>query len=621
MIRINATKRLAGGLFVLAALLTPVALRAEADMARLIPADAAFALWTTDLAGLQEASKQSAFGQLMADPASAKLVAFIESAIEEQKAEMTEEEIARITDALDSLKGGAAFYMSVDPNNPVEGDPLISIVAELDETGKEWFDRLKPEIGKDLTDVTKSTITVGETTVFQVKGLMPAESTPTPTPAGDPLFLDGTEETTEPDPIDATSTPTTINYAVVADRFLYMSSLTDEKLISDQVALLNGANTQGLQTRTDAAGAATHFEANPAAVNMFLNAQKLIDTAITEGDTGEIPDLRTKLASIGATDVMSLYGTVSFRGPDMITRVDVTLPEGTRGIMDALFAANTVTTEQLAAVPADAHAAGVFFFDFARFWDSVLVAVETFNPGASAFVTMATTSVQSQYGVDPLNSILKNIKGTHFSYTPKPAPITDAATAEDPVAVMQNNPTPVVLSYTNGVETLNAIRTLFGNLKKDPNYGETFELEDTPERITLRLPESLKTEGQPAPVVAFTTDGIHISQTEDGMSDLKRTLAGEQPAKLGDLTEFQATLPKINREGLLAFSYTSSGAWAGQIDQLRLVLGATAGDEGAEFIEALPPGEIFSKYMGTAYQTVNRSEKALVLEWTLEGKK
>jgi hypothetical protein len=615
MIASQTPRRLLAGALFLAAFAIPSVTRAEADMARFIPADSAFSIWASDLASVQAAGKASAFGKLLADPASAKIVALIESAVDEQKAEMSEEEITRIEEALDAIKGGAAFYIAFNPTDPET--PYLSIVAELDDAGKAWFERLRPEIGKELTQVTKSTLAVGETTVYQIKGLMGDEPVAA-TPQADPLGLDGEEEDTmdELEPV-----PTTINYAIVADKFLYMSSIEDNETISKQIALITGANRDSIATRSDAGMAASHFTVDKSAVGLFLNAERGIELMIEEADSGQVPDLKTKLATIGALDIKSLYGTLTFNGPDMVLKLDATLPTGTRGVMDALFASNTINLDLLNAVPSDAPGAGAFYFDFARFWDATLAAVETFNPGTSSMINIPLLSIQSQFGVDPLNSILKNIKGTHYSYSMSPDPAAPAPDPNNPLAALEAN-NPVLISYENGDITFNAIRTLLTNLKNDPKYGQSFELEDTTEQLILRMPEAVRTAGGPAPVVSFTKRGLVFAQKEEGLADMQRTLTSAQPAKLGETAEFQQALAKVNRTGLLAYSYTSSSAWGVTIDQIKKMLAAGGmGDESDEFAEALPAGEVFTRHLGTVRQTVHRSENALTAEWVMEGKK
>ncbi|MBI1290091.1 hypothetical protein GC173_02440 [bacterium] len=623
MIRSKSSRRILAGALFAAAFLAPSIVRAEADMARFIPSDSAFALWAPDLASVQAAGKASAFGQLLADPASAKIVSMIEEAIEEQKAEMTEEEIGRVEEALKAIKGGAAFYMAFNPTDSEE--PFISIVAELDDEGKAWFDRLTPEIGKELTEVTKSTISVGDTTVYQIKGLMDAkEDEASETPQADPLGLNEEDQSMDSTTEEAAEEPqsTTINYAIVGGRFLYMSSVTDSETISRQVALVTGANTDSLSTRSDAATAGG-LTPDKNSVGLFLNAQKGLELLIEEADNGEVEDLKGKLATVGALDVQSLYGKLSFDGADLKLNVTATLPTGTHGIMDALFAANSVSIDRLNTVPSDAPSAGVFYFDFARLWDAALAAAETFSPGSSAYAQLPIISVQSQYGVDPLNGILKNIQGTHFSYNMLPDPAAPTPDPENPLAGLQRNNSPVFISYANGDITFNAVRTLLTNLSKDPNYGTSIELTDSGDRLEVRMAEALRSAEGPSPTFAFTKDGFVIAQSDLALSDMTRTLEGKQPGKLGETAEFMKAVAQLDRTGLLAYSYMSGAAWGVTVDELKKVLDAAGGmsGEGAEFAEALPSGEVFTHYLGTVRQTLHRKESALVLEWNMEGKK
>lgn len=580
------------------ALVFPLNASAARDMARVIHEEAAFALWAPDMKTMIDAAAASPYGQLLSDPAMADIL----DAVSEQVLgglAAKEDGDDPLGDALKSIDGGAAFYLY--PTD-IPGAMEVVLVLEATESTKGWYGRIKERLEGAFVEPRRSTVTVDGQTLFRLQGHL-----------GDPTFF------SQQDPMgDEEELLSTVNHGIIGEDYIFFSSAETEDLLRHQVALLTGAGGRPLGTRTDAGLVPGMFAPEANKVFGFLNVASVLKE-LTAGLTGADATAEAKLESVGARDFESLYLSVGFSKESVEQNLTVTLPRGARGLVDAIFPVATTSGETLRFSPAEVLGASYFHFDFSRFWDAASAAVETFQPGAMSFANLMFLSAQSNYGVDPLGSILRNISGEHLTVNTVLAP--ELIDPDDPLSGIQAS-SAGLLAFRNGDDTFAAVKTLLTNIKNDPNYGTMFEMEEVDGRLVIGQSDSAN-QGPIRVSVAVGREGIVLANNAVGLQEILRGLGGKLPQNLAAKPEVLALQSGLNRTGLLAFGFSPQAASGQFFDGLRVMVGAIS-NMGAEIPfdpEDIPSGDVARRYIGDSWYTLHRAENTLTSVSVLQAAK
>jgi hypothetical protein len=574
-------------------------------MPALIPADATFAFWSTDIEDLKKAATESPYGQLYNDPANEALRKYVDNAIQEAIEQEDPEAGARLKEAVELAKGGLAVYVTLIPDVP--DDFNLTLITELDEAGKKWVEENSASFGKDMTEATRDTMTVNGVTVYRVRGNsgviadseIDAETTPADTEAA--------PEPT-PAPVDSASA---LSWATVGD-YLVMSSTDDEAHLTTAIGLLSGENKSSLLSRPEASTTASkHLAVFPNQFSFWIDVKTAI--AQTVSNTSPDPEAMEKLSKTGLTDFNGLYGSVVLTPERIINQVTVTTPGGLTAVSDALFAKETLTLDTLKWAPEDNIGVGAFSFNFSTFYDAVLQVVEVYSPGTSSLINMPLLGLQSEFGVDLLGSVLRQIKGEHLIVTRKLDP--ELANALTPAERAVQTSQALHLSFESGNDVFNALKSLQTALSAHADYGKAFKAEEVDGNVIIRNAQPIG-ESPLQPVFSFNNKGLIISNNEVQLKESMRGMGNGNPIP----APLAAVVNAVDKSGLIWFSYNPKGALGHGLQQFRDVIGSGVFPmpEGTD-ASMVPSAEVVEKYIGDGYFTTHRREQSLEFETVLNG--
>ncbi|CAN5403569.1 hypothetical protein BH09SUM1_BH09SUM1_17560 [soil metagenome] len=626
----NRTARLirdAATLFYMA--LIPAGVFAATDFSALIPGDALVAGWAPDFAELKKAAADSPYGKLYNDPASDKLREFIGKKWDEMKADMGEKDAAKFQEAMGQVKGGIAFYIMATPNFVKEDgvDPVtFTGMLETDDASQAWIQEQLKTTGADLQNPVRDSYEVDGVTINRIKGTKAvdaeqADESPTPTADASVPTTEAMAPTAETPAPSAIGKEETTQYAFVDNMFIITNGSAKDALQS-AIARLKGneaASAGDLKHRPEAATVAGHLAPDADHFTFFVNSGKFLKLLEekSKAESAEAADWYSKMQSSGLFDIDTIYFSNGMHPNSVTTDVAMVTPNGRHGILQALTSTSGTTMDMAKLAPADALGVTSFSLDLGALWDAGTKLSEEISPGSSSFANMMAINLQSKYGVDILNGIIKNIAGEHLFVKSKLDEATLAALGPEEAALSSSRA--FYLGLKNSDETVKNIKALFDALQKDPDYGSAIEVKDENGVTVVRMKELSADAGPLRPALAVTSTGVVFTNNEVELQNSLRAIAGNLPNPLSKDSSFGRSMGEADKKNLLLFGYAKGDAVSSVSALCSYLAASGAGDMDGFQADMIPSKEVIEKYIGDMSTSVNATDDGLILKTKLSG--
>ncbi len=586
------TRRPVAGHLVLAAglaALPAAGVLAQTDFAQVVPANVTAAGVIPNYPEFETALQATAYGKLLADPASKPLLDYVTAQIEQNQPGFTQG-TATLEEFRTILTGGLAIY--VVPNREGATDPeeftLVAMI-ETDQEGERWLkDQIEKNTATFINPVRESSDTAG-TTVYTIKGQLPAGS----------------------------HSENAVHYATLNNVFV-MALGTDAEPARVAVNRLMGRGTgEAFKDRGDVRQYTTSVPTGNNSAMFYLDSDTLIRNAVAEG--APPPNISNALPNTGLYDFEAVFLTFAADGADLVTDFGIKTPAQRRGIVKSLEAAGPTPLAMMDMVPSDALGATSFSFDMGAFYTALMEIVGSVSPEAAGFSTFYIASLQQTTGVDVINGILRNITGEHLVVQRPLDP--EIRAAESQTGGLFTSSTAVYLGLKNGDETAATIRTMLDNLKADPAMADSFQLEEIG-GVTVIRSDMLGMSAM-KPALAFNNRAILFANNDVQLADSIRALNGTVTNPLTSTEGYRNALASIDRSGLHVFTFTPAEALNYSMEQVDDFIesgGLAMAGLGDIDPEILPDAEVFTKYFDDSWSTVSFEEGMIRSTARVQGK-
>ncbi len=564
-----------------------------ADMAGIIPSDAVAAAWVDSLPETKSELEASPMGRAWQDQELSKLREFVDGKFAEISEDFSGETEVDMDALCDAAKGGVGAWIGWQEGNE---DFYFMVAIETDEAGQSTFRTLTDSMREDMADeVERTTFSTGGTTVYTLSVVEDDDDSDFGMMAEDPDFE-------------------TINYAFPEGWFVFAVDAS-ESAIKTAINSIGEGGGNGISS-TDGFRSAAQGE--PLGdVFAFVNINSLTTTAF--GEQGA--DFLQKMSVTGAMDFHSLLGSLDFEDNNVSSIARVSVASEKNGMLAALYSTDDAQLDGAAKVPGDSLGFASWMLDIGAVVDAAIKIIDTFQPGMGGIVGMQAGSIASQYGVNPLDGILKNIAGEHFMYQRELAPEA-ANQITDPVMREMTYSQAFVLSFKNGQQTSENLATLIDSLTKDPDMGGALEVskEDNLTVVDINTPGA-----EESPIrysFAFDQNRLIIANNNAEMREAIRYTSGNGAAPLAGDDGYREAAASVEREDLRVFNYTSAEASAQGLEALRMALESIPTDDEFGFTpDMLPSSDIWTKYFSSNTTAVTFGDQLIEIQSITHGAK
>lgn len=576
------------------ALLIPAMAPAATEMSQVIPKDSVFAAWCDDVPGFKEDMLASPYGKLWLDPSMEQFRQMLNEQIAKAEEEAKSEGTPTLTEIVENLKGGIAFYITrVDPSINNGDDLARTSVIELDDQGKEWLDKKIASIDELFQDPKKESFESNGVTVYKITG---------------ELKLDETGE------FEVEEGVQTVHYAYLENLFV-MSDGADDTTIKNAINIIKGGaagNVLADREEYRVYNERAPFSAEQA--NFFFDVKSLVTNEMEE--SVEDPTTAAALPATGLYDLEAGFASAFLDNGIFRTTMGVVTKAEKQGLLQAYKDAGSTPLEMLSYVPGDALSATSFSLDVGAIYDAVLGILQKANPQIANMAQMQVMATQQQYGVDVVNNILKNLSGEHLVIE---RPFDDEIAQQlSPEESALQRSMAIFLGLKNGEQASDAIRGLVQNLMQDPNMGSAISTRESNGMtlVEFNIPgmedEAINWE------MAFNQQMVILANNRIQLQQAIRAVADKEQGMMSDpgAASLMARAEEIDKTDLYAFSYTPPSAVKESIESVQqfLSMGVLA-EIGSDFdANMIPSGDIVSGFIGDTYSTVHFGERLLFLD-------
>lgn len=582
--------RTAAAAIVLAAI--PAWSFAATDFAKVIPSEALVAIWADDVPALAEATKASPYGKMWQDTEMEPLRQYVQSEFAEMGEDMKEAGLPTAKEAFTHMKGGAALYMMAQGDTFSLEDLSRTFILELDDAGMEWAKESVKNIANAFEDPTKESAEFQGTTIYEITGT---------------LKPDATLSQTMPGPAR------TVYYAFEGPYYVAAEGGSNEPVKQAIVNLKAGASDQNLHQVEAMRIFRGKAAAKPSQVNLFIDTGRMIKQSM-EAKTMDASVL-AMLPQTGLYDLEALAISATPSSQSILFDTALIVPQTKSGLIKAYHDAGPVNLDMLKYVPGDALSLNTFSLDLGAILDSVMGIFQKANPQAAAMLNMQIISMQSQYGVNLLDGILKRLQGSHLIYE---RPFDETIKRELAAEHAIQKSTGAILSIANGQETSANIKSLLEKLTKDPNFAGYLETEEAGTATLIRIVTPGAQESPLGFFAAFNQQYLMMANNEVELREILRAVEqGHATSPMAQTPEMQSRVQTARAKAgneLYVFSYAPAEAVEYTIEQFETLanMGLLQGMDGFS-PDMLPSAGMAGKYIGPTTSTATFGDRILML--------